>query len=328
MVKFIKKIVKALRNSWATSRKTNFDNENRFLIFLDCFYCILKFHITPKEYLDYQFYNYKNCYRKNFLLIYHQQNEYKFINEKGFTRSKFNFYQRIPECFSREMILAPMCGEEKFLEFAKKHHQIVTKPDGGSYGRNIEFFTYHDDEQARSYFAALPDRTICEEYIWQHKQMNVMNPFSVNTIRIVSLLKQDEVHIISATLRTGGKPGVCVDNLKNNGVGAQVDIATGIVCTAGFDYNDKVYVRHPVSGTQFLGFNIPNWEMAIEVVKRAHKKLPQCKILGWDIAITRTGVDVVEANNAPGVPIMQIGDMTPKGEKVLEVIKEIKRRKH
>lgn len=325
-MKLIRKIVRVLHDGVITARKTDLGRWTQFAIFFDSIYCRLRFHTTNDEYLDYQFYNHKNCYRKNYLLTYHQRNQYKYITEKGFTRSKYRFYQRIPDCYYREIILAPVCGEDCFLEFVQKHQKIVTKPDTGSYGGNIEIYSYTNDDQARKYFSCLPDNTICEQYILQHETMNGINPFSVNTIRIVTLLDGETVNIISATLRTGSNADTPVDNLRQNGIGAQVDIATGIVSTCGFDYNKKLYMKHPVSGVQFLGLTIPNWSKAIALVKTAHSRLPQCKLLGWDIAITQTGADIVEANNAPGTPIMQMVDLIPKGEKVLQTIREEKRK--
>ena len=88
-------------------------------------------------------------------------------------------------------------------------------------------------------FEKIPEPSVCEEFICQHEKISALSPDSVNTIRIVSLWEPDGVKIISATLRTGGRAGVSVDNLKKDGVGAQIDIATGIVSTNGFDYNDR-----------------------------------------------------------------------------------------
>ena len=57
-------------------------------------------------------------------------------------------------------------------------------------------------------------------------------------------------------------------------------------------------------------------------MKTAHKRLPQCMIYGWDIAITETGADIVEANSKPGTRIMQVMDAVPKGKTVLPLIKK------
>ena len=63
-------------------------------------------------------------------------------------------------------------------------------------------------------------------------------------------------------------------------------------------------------------------DKAVTLVKEAHKRLPQCMLYGWDIAITETGVDIVEANSKPGTRIMQVMDAVPKGKHVLPLIKK------
>jgi len=319
---FIKKMKYLVGTSWATACKTPYSGWDRFWVFVDVFYCKRRYFVSDVEYLDFKFWQFKDRYRKNFLLRYHQSNKFKKINEPAFTLWKYKFYQMIPDCYAREMILAPDCGEDAFVEFAKKHGKIVTKPDTGSCGRDICFFTYTDDEKAREHFRSFTEDMACEELIIQHDKLQELSPSAVNTIRVVSFLDEDGVSIISATLRTGNQDDKPVDNLKKDGIGAQVDIETGIVSTCGFDYNGGRFVTHPHSGVQFLGFNIPHWDQVVAVVKKAHSRLPQCKLFGWDIAITQNGVDIIEANSRPGTPIMQMVDLIPKGEKVIRAIKE------
>lgn len=326
-MRIIKKILKFPLNVYKIASKATSGKWSRFLICLDYIYCRLRFHASSSEYLHYQLYNYKDRYRKNFLLRYHQKNEFPKINQLLFTKSKYNFYKRIPDCFSRELILAPECGEDAFIQFAKKHKKIVTKPDTGTCGRDIRVFIYTDDKQAQEYFSQLSEPTVCEEYICQHEKLTNMSPFSVNTVRIVSFRENDNIEIISATLKTGGQVGVIMDNMQQNGVGAQVDVNTGTIFTYGFDYDNNLYKNHPLSGVQFLGFDIPNWDKAIELVKTAHMQLPQCQLLGWDIAITQIGADIIEANNRPGPPLMQMAWPIPRGEKILKATRKAKKKK-
>lgn len=327
MIKFARKIVGLLREANRVASKVGSDRWDRLKVALDYIYCRLQFHASESEYLDFQFYNFKNRYRKNFILRYHQFNKFKKLNkETTLTKYKYAFYQKLPDCFAREMIFAPACGVDAFVEFSKKHKKIVIKPDKGSLGRDVNIFTYQNDELARMLFDKIPEPSVCEEFICQHERMSALSPDSVNTIRIVSIWEPDGVKIISATLRTGGRAGATVDNLKKDGIGAQIDIDTGIVRTNGFDYNDHLYVKHPLTGVQFLGFNIPNWEAAVSLVKKAHGHFPQNQLLGWDIAITQTGADIVEANGRPGTPIMQMVDRIPKGEKILRAIRTAEKR--
>ena len=93
-MRIIKKILKFPLNVYKIASKATSGKWSRFLICLDYIYCRLRFHASSSEYLHYQLYNYKDRYRKNFLLRYHQKNEFPKINEFLFTKSKYNFYKR------------------------------------------------------------------------------------------------------------------------------------------------------------------------------------------------------------------------------------------
>ena len=294
----------------------------RFLAIFDLVYCRLFIHCTYEEYLQYKFYNFKNRYRKNFMLTYHQRNFMRYLNTPGFTLFKYKFYLHIPHHYAREIILAPACGVDTFLSFVKKHGTIVTKPDGGSYGRDIKIFHYTTDEEAIAFLRSLTENTVCEEFIRQHEVMEQLNPSSVNTIRILSLRKNDEIIITSASLRTAADGDHLVDNMRKGGIGAQVDVETGIVYTYGYDYAGNKYIVHPITGCSFMGLQIPNCDKAIDLVKNAHSEIPECDYLGWDIAITQDGADIIEANTAPGPMLTQFMDLIPKGEAVLPLLKK------
>ena len=294
-----------------------------FIIATDMLFCRFVHKVPSDEYLKYNFHNYRHRYRKNFILQRHRE---KFINvnTRAFTRSKYVFYTYIPDLFQREMILAPFCGEDAFVQFLKKHQKIVVKPDQGSLGKGLEVVKYVDDTAAKEFFAGITAERpfICEEFIRQHPALSRLNPASVNTIRAVSLLQNDEVEIVAAILKTGMGDDNITDNLSLGGVGAQIDVNTGIVCSFGKDFHFHTFTHHPYTNEPILGLQIPHWEQAVALIKEAHKRIPQCMLYGWDIAITETGVDIVEANSRPGTRIMQVMDAVPKGKKILPLIKK------
>ena len=290
---------------------------------IDLLFCRFIHKISINEYLTYKLYNYKHRYRKNFLLQRHRT-FFENVNARAFTRSKYTFYKYIPDLFARELIIAPFCGEAAFVAFLKKHQKIVVKPDQGSLGKDIEVITYTDDETAKTYFSGITAERpfICEEFIKQHPALSQLNPASVNTIRICSLLVNGEVEILSAALKTGAGDDSITDNLSRGGIGAQIDVESGIVCTFGKNFELKTFTHHPTSGVPVLGLQIPHWQTAIDVIKEAHKRIPQCMFYGWDIAITETGVDIVEANSRPGIRNMQEIDGIPRGHKLIPLIKK------
>ena len=284
----------------------------------------MRFHVTADEYLKYNYYNLKDRCRKNFVLGYHRKRYVRLVT-RFFTASKYLLHNRIPDLYQREMLLLPFCGLDEFLAFAKKRKKIMTKPDTGTLGMGVEPFEYTDDEAAKKFFerASADKAILVEEYICQHEKLNQFNPSSVNTIRVITVLYDGAVELVAAALKTGGSKNRCVDNLNHGGYGAQVDIKTGIVMTDGKDVRYNSYTYHPVSGVQFRGFCIPHWERVVELVKLAHTRLPQCLIYGWDVAITPTGVELVEANNAPGTNLLSL-DGVPRGEKIVKMVKTIK----
>ena len=316
---------KQIKNNLSTLKNTvaQIDKSKgpRFFLFFDVIYCKLRFHTSANEYLSYHFYDYKNCFRKNFLLKYHQVHIYRRINNITFTRFKSKLIEKIHDLVQREIILVPACGEAAFLDFVKKHNVVVIKPDRGSCGVGVEKLEYESDEQVLEFFRDIKKDMLCEEYIHQHKSMNSLNPSSVNTLRIVSM-RHDEhnIEIISATLKAGSTVNSFTDNLYGGGIVAEVDVESGIVSTFGFDKKNNRYTHHPVTQTQFIGFNIPNWLDVVTLVKKAHSRLDENKIVGWDVAVTEKGADIVEANSAPSPMVMQITDGKPKGEKILKIL--------
>ena len=309
-----------------TLDKTGVDRCDRFHVFWDIIYCRAHFHCSYEEYLMYRFYRYQNNYRKYFVTYHHRKHEYLKLNPALYTASKNAMYQKIKRGISRDTLYAPSCGEERFLQFVRKHGRIIVKPDVGSCGKNIQVYAYENDAQALSFFRSIPYEFMCEEVIVQHPVMAALNPSSVNTIRLVALLKGTEIEYISASVKSGGLKGAIVDNMHSDGVGAAVDIATGIVKTFGIDYCEREYAYHPVTGCQIIGMNIPYWKETLELVKNTHMDIPECPLLGWDVAITPSGPEIIEINGNPGPKLMQLMDRLPKGKSLLSYAREIGKR--
>lgn len=326
-MKFLKRVKEFLNSLRITVRKTGLSKSGKFFVVFDILYCRARYRIRFDEYSRYRFYQFRDNYRKNFLLAYHQQHKYKIINKRGFTLSKYTFYSRIPDCFNRQIILLPDCGEEAFVEFVRKYRKVVLKPDKGTCGHDIRSYEYCGDEDARKVFGEVADKMICEQYLQQHPAMSRLCPYTVNTARIQSVRYDDHAQIISCNLRIGGEDSVFVDNMAQGGIGAQVDILTGTVFTYGHDYRGHTYTHHPRTGEQIIGFRVPHWEKAVELVKKAHMRLPECRLLGWDVAFLEDGVALIEANNAPGPTLTQFMDLVPKGKQVFEIIAEEKQKK-
>jgi hypothetical protein len=63
--------------------------------------------------------------------------------------------------------------------------------------------------------------------------------------------------------------------------------------------------RHPDSGGQITGRQVPRWEEVCRLAERAHWAFDDRVMIGWDIAVTPDGPVLVEGNAAPDLDIIQ-----------------------
>jgi len=142
----------------------------------------------------------------------------------------------------------------------------------------------------------------CEEFFAQSGPLGEVNPSSVNTVRIVTLNDTEDIHIMAAFVRFGGK-GAVVDNFHNQGFGCEVDIETGIIVSGGVDKQGNRIVVHPASGKIVCGIQIPQWKKVIAMAKEAALVHPEIGFTGWDFAVSNDKINIIEANEQPNFGI-------------------------
>jgi len=54
---------------------------------------------------------------------------------------------------------------------------------------------------------------------------------------------------------------------------------------------------HPVTGEAITGFAIPYWKEVVELAKNAALCTPENRSVGWDIAVTAEGPELIEGNH-------------------------------
>lgn len=62
---------------------------------------------------------------------------------------------------------------------------------------------------------------------------------------------------------------------------------------------------HPGSNFQMIGFKLPNFNELKEYILELVKLAPSARYVGWDIAITPNGYDLVEMNCPGGHDFLQ-----------------------
>ena len=186
-----------------------------------------------------------------------------------------------------------------FIKFLSKHKSFIVKPKNLLQGQGIYVYQFSDTENIDNLYNIFKkDNVLIEEVIVQHELMKFNNT-SVNTIRVMSVLDHDGVcHILKTVLRAGVGNSV-VDNYCAGGCIYAVNEEFGYVETRGRNKLGEEFIVHPNSEIQMLGYSIPHWEKLIKMINHAHTCLPQCRFIGWDVAITQDGVELVEGNHNP-----------------------------
>jgi len=203
---------------------------------------------------------------------------------------------------------------EDFKNKFENEKKIIYKPRASSGGKGVKTFELTGDnfESVYEKIVALGDG-IVEGYLVQHPEMQNFSISAVNTVRFVTVnppqgnlfgkVTGENVDFLYVALRMG-QGSSCVDNLHGGGMIAGVDVETGEVVTCGVDYTLKVYDVHPDTLAPILGFKIPFFNEAKQMIREASKGLPG--YFGWDIAITSTGPVIIEINTNPDSVCLQL----------------------
>jgi len=112
---------------------------------------------------------------------------------------------------------------------------------------------------------------------------------------VATIRYDDRVDVIFSYLRMG-KGNSVIDNASAGGVFGVVDINTGKIYAA-CDRLGGTFERHPDSGINLVGFEIPRWNEVKELVKKAAQVLAKVRYVGWDVAVTKTGCVLIEGND-------------------------------
>lgn len=221
-------------------------------------------------------------------------------------KNKFNTV--FAEFIKRDWYDSTVLDEDRYDEFLERNNRFLLKPIRSSQGKGIELYNAKEID-IDSFFSRISSgQFILEEYIIQHPSLAEINPSSVNTIRLATVRLDDHVHILQGgALRCGGQDAI-VDNFHHGGYAYPIDIANGVVDGPGRMLNktERVY-RHPTTGKEMLGFQIPNWDAVIDTVKRAAMVMDNVGYIGWDIAVLSDGCEIIEANvNYPDTDVHQL----------------------
>lgn len=180
--------------------------------------------------------------------------------------------------------LHPLTKEEAIQRCLRADRFIVKPSVGSGQGNNIQFHNGYDlDENAViDIFHHYKKNFLIQQKVKQHEVLSSLCAKSLNTLRIVTFLYENEVRILSVILRFGSGDSE-VDNVSKGGYACKVNLDGSL---DKYAVNRKAeWITELPNGTVFEEVVIPNFDGIIQKVKTASEKLGHFKILGWDIAV-------------------------------------------
>jgi len=193
---------------------------------------------------------------------------------------------------------------DEFEKFIDGVELLFCKPVDMTHAIGVRKEKVEGDHKALYEKLMAEPRTLYEECVKQHHEMDEFYDGSVNTIRIICLLENDEFVPLMSFARFGCTG--CADNIVAGGVGCGVDIHTGIINTPAMDQYNEFHDVHPVSGKKFEGFKVPNWDKIMEVSEAGLRKVPGINYAGWDIAVCEDKAVIIEGNSSPSIGTYQM----------------------
>lgn len=192
-------------------------------------------------------------------------------------------------------------NEERVMEILKDKEEAVLKKatdSEGGFG-----LTFLEGEDRFRLFKKAVSKEKCDlviqDKIVQHPSHSRLNESSVNTFRLMSLIRNGEVWVFATAVRIG-RAGSKVDNICSGGVWCGVH-TDGRLTEMGTMDDGTVVTSHPDHGYTFADITMPYYERAVELVKKAHGIMAHNALASWDVAIDESGEAVlVEVNLALG----------------------------
>ena len=279
-------------------------------------WCGLRYGAGYYDYVMFGFYQMNGKQRNTYLTRVRNKKVCEMMNDYSFAEEfddKLRFNQRFAKYLHRRTLNGETCSQEEFDAFLEGQSSFFAKPNHGSCGNGIEKIKVDDFSNSKEILNYIRSKklSILEEVLQQHADMSRLHPQSVNSIRIVTDLVDNTIHIAYVMVKMG-RGGGCCDNTGQGGIICRVDEASGKIRSVATDDYFNVFEKHPDTGVELIGYQLPMISEAIALVKEAATVIPQMRHIGWDVAITPDGPAIIEGNEYPGTDLCQLAPHYPE----------------
>lgn len=289
--------------------------KSRLWLFGDMIHCGLRYGAGYKDYMLCQFYDLTPAQRATYVTRGVNNRIVKLCNDPAYyhcVENKTEFNRLFDKFVHRDWLDMEQATAEEFEAFMADRETIISKPTAATCGKGIEKLSKSDFGSVKELYDHLKasGSGLVEDLIIQHPDLSKIYPDSVNTYRIVTVTRNGVSNVVYAFIRIGNG-GRFVDNINSGGMAAPVDVETGIIRFAAFDKDSKYYEVHPATGCPIPGYQLPDWRESIALCLEAAKVVPKLGYVGWDVAVSENGPQLIEGNHFPGHDILQMPPHVP-----------------
>lgn len=251
-----------------------------------------------------------------------------YLNDDAFStiiRDKLVFCDMFRPYLGRGFLNLGAATPEEFARFIDGKRAVFAKTATGFRSMGVEKVDVAgvtDEGDARELFDDLKARgfSLVEEPIEQLADLDEVNPGSVASFRVATLVKDGRSHVLGNALR------------MNKGVSDMTELhdvmfgklrEDGAFVLPPVDGLGARFEAHPVTGKRFADVRIPQVREAFDLCLRAALEVPQVRYVGWDVAFSTNGPVLIEGNAYPSYQLLQYVKVTGKATGHLKEIAEV-----
>lgn len=293
-----------VRNLWrVTGTVADEARKPRIVILADMIWCSIVYQAGYLDYQEFDFHLLNRAQRgtwitggkANAIVVRHNQREHR-----GVFIDKVRFNAAFGRWLGREWMDVRDGDADRLREFVQRSGAVMVKVTDSLSGHGIEKVTAGQVDDWPGLHARLLQRKqyLVEQFIAQHPDMASLAPASVNTLRMITFLKGDTVHVLEGVLKIGN--GADVDNYGQGGMYTLLD-EHGVARYPAFDKHSRTYATHPMTGTAIVGFQVPLYHEVVAMLHEVGRVVPEIPYVGWDVAIGPDAPLLIEGNYNTGV---------------------------
>ena len=308
------------RYAWKTAKEiSNNYGGTRFGVWLHMMWCCVRYGATHTlDYTLFELYKKRGCEINRFMTYRRFWKLVKQFDRETFynTIDKANVYERYAEFIKRNWLLTnDFVDDDEIRRFVGMHKKTLVKPISSDSGKGVFTISVDKPDEIAVFLQERKNQTYLLEEICENcEELKAINPSSLNTLRIDTMVNAyGEIEIFSVHLRCG-RGGAIVDNWGAGGVAYPIDIKTGIINAPGLDLQGNRYIYHPGTEKVMIGYKVPRYEEACKFAKDIIQKNKKVVFAGLDLAILEDRIERIEINFPPAHIFLQAVDQVGRND--------------